>query len=191
MPSTTNTPTFDKRVLHQYLTILNESIRRLETHAARSRADFLKDDDAVRANARIDAAQNRLRLAIESCSDIARHLIARMAWGRPQSYNQAFATLAKNGVLPEKWKTAGRNLAWLSPDPRLSPHHERGHLPAPASTASAATRVRSARQRIPAPGGDGNTPTTKHGGQALNVGRGAYFNAFMAFARSSALSTAR
>ncbi len=40
-----------------------------------------------------------LALAVEDCIDIAEHLIAERAWGAPDSYGEAFRTLARRGVL--------------------------------------------------------------------------------------------
>lgn len=55
-------------------------------------------------------AERWIQVAIETCLDMAHHVIADRGWPTPQSYREAFETLAKHGLVePELAQRLG---AW-------------------------------------------------------------------------------
>lgn len=49
-----------------------------------------------------DACAFYLVLAVEECCDIAEHLVAEQEWGTPENAGDAFALLARNGVIAQE-----------------------------------------------------------------------------------------
>lgn len=84
----------DPDVVARRLLILNECL----TELARPQA---AEPQALVADAMLRAAVERwLQLSIESCIDIASHVIASEGWVPPASGKEAFLILANHGRLP-------------------------------------------------------------------------------------------
>lgn len=102
----------------------------------RSLRDFLEGMRRRFANTTVEAfvanedarliAERLLQLACEACIDMANHVISDRGGEQPDSYRQAFAVLAKMGLLPDELAaelqrmTAMRNIlvhGYLAVDP--------------------------------------------------------------------------
>ena len=58
-----------------------------------------KKDELVDDGIKMGAAKYYLQVAIESCIDVANHLIANYGWRRPESMADSFEVLAENKIL--------------------------------------------------------------------------------------------
>lgn len=77
-------------------------LRRL---AELSRAEL--ENDLVK----LGAAKYYLQVAVESCIDVANHLIAEEAYRPPESYADSFAVLAENGIVEQDFLPTLRQMA--------------------------------------------------------------------------------
>jgi uncharacterized protein YutE (UPF0331/DUF86 family) len=94
----------DADVLRRRLEALLSSLDRLERFRALPRDAFVEDPDVHHL------AERHLHLAVEAALDIAHHLIAARRLETPESYRDAFAILARHGVLGAD--LAARLQAW-------------------------------------------------------------------------------
>lgn len=83
----------DAEVLRRRVDALLGYLDRLEAFRSDDREHFVKDRD------RHHLAERYLHLAVESALDIANHLIADAGFEAPETYRDAFAILARHGVL--------------------------------------------------------------------------------------------
>jgi uncharacterized protein YutE (UPF0331/DUF86 family) len=83
----------DAEVLRRRVDALLGHVDRLEAFGAEDREMFIADRD------KHTLAERYLHLAIESALDIANHLIADAGLEAPETYRDAFAILARHGVL--------------------------------------------------------------------------------------------
>ena len=81
-------------VVARRLLSLHESLKELEREAAGD-AHALARDSILRA-----AVERWIQVAIESCIDVAYHIVASEGWTPPESGRAAFASLASHGKLP-------------------------------------------------------------------------------------------
>jgi uncharacterized protein YutE (UPF0331/DUF86 family) len=91
-------------VIARRLLVLSETLRQLEERLPAITAQQLATDALLQA-----AVERWLHVAIESCIDIAYHLIAEQAWTPPDTARGAFESLAAHGYLtPELAQRLGR-----------------------------------------------------------------------------------
>jgi uncharacterized protein YutE (UPF0331/DUF86 family) len=83
----------DADILRRRVEALLQYIQRLSRFASVDRKSFVEDPDTYHL------AERYLHLAIESALDIANHLIADASLESPETYRDAFAILARNGVI--------------------------------------------------------------------------------------------
>jgi uncharacterized protein YutE (UPF0331/DUF86 family) len=83
----------DVEILRRRLDALIAYLERLERFAAIDKAEFVATPDTHHL------AERYLHLAVESALDIANHLIADGGYEAPETYRDAFAILARHGVL--------------------------------------------------------------------------------------------
>ena len=85
----------DADILRRRIEALLGYLQRLERFASIEQARFVEDPDTHHL------AERYLHLAIESGLDIANHLIANAGLESPETYRDAFAILARHGVIDE------------------------------------------------------------------------------------------
>jgi uncharacterized protein YutE (UPF0331/DUF86 family) len=83
----------DGDILRRRVDALLQYVERLARFASVDRAKFVADPDTHHL------AERYLHLAIESAIDIANHLIADAGLETPETYRDAFAILARSGVI--------------------------------------------------------------------------------------------
>jgi uncharacterized protein YutE (UPF0331/DUF86 family) len=59
---------------------------------------------------KVGAAKYYLHVAIESCIDVANHLIARLRLRPPESYADSFAVLAENHIIKQDFATTAQRM---------------------------------------------------------------------------------
>lgn len=91
----------DRDVLRRRIDALLGYLERLERFSAIEREQFVADPDTHHL------AERYLHLAMESVLDIGNHLIADAGLEAPDTYRDAFAILARHGVLESQ---LGRSL---------------------------------------------------------------------------------
>ena len=84
---------------------LDRYLEQLRVLAAEDQDAFLNDP------IKIGAAKYYLQVAIESCLDIANHLIAREGWRAPSTYADAFAVLAEQDIIPKNFLSTMQKMA--------------------------------------------------------------------------------
>jgi uncharacterized protein YutE (UPF0331/DUF86 family) len=72
---------------------LEDRIDRARTHSRASQAELARDRDAL------DIVAFNLMLAVQSCADVAAHLIADEGWAPATTLTGAFVSLREHGVL--------------------------------------------------------------------------------------------
>ena len=85
----------DAEILRRRLDVLLAYLERLERFSAVDRAEFIATPDTHHL------AERYLHLAVEAALDIANHLIADAGYEAPETYRDAFAILARHGVLDD------------------------------------------------------------------------------------------
>jgi uncharacterized protein YutE (UPF0331/DUF86 family) len=83
----------DADILRRRIEALLAYVKRIERFASVDRQWFIDDPDTHHL------AERYLHLAIESALDIAHHLIADAELESPETYRDAFAILARHGVI--------------------------------------------------------------------------------------------
>jgi uncharacterized protein YutE (UPF0331/DUF86 family) len=83
----------DAEILRRRIEALLGYLKRIERFASIDRQQFIDDADTHHL------AERYLHLAIESALDIAHHLIADAGLESPETYRDAFAILARHGVI--------------------------------------------------------------------------------------------
>ena len=83
----------DAEILRRRIDALLEYLSRLEPFGGMDRQRFIENQNDHHL------AERYLHLAIESALDIANHLIAEAGFEAPDTYRDAFAILARHGVL--------------------------------------------------------------------------------------------
>jgi uncharacterized protein YutE (UPF0331/DUF86 family) len=83
----------DAEILRRRIEALLGYLKRIERFASIERQQFIDDADTHHL------AERYLHLAIESALDIAHHLIADAGLESPETYRDAFAILARHGVI--------------------------------------------------------------------------------------------
>ena len=80
--------------------ILDRRLARLEQTVGDLRALASTDESRFLADRGLQAQAERwIQVAVESCLDLAHHVIADRGWPTPSSYREAFDVLAHRGVL--------------------------------------------------------------------------------------------
>ncbi len=90
----------DRKLVTAKLTELADRVARARSHAKPSAADLASDRDAL------DIVAFNLMLAVQSCADIASHVIADEGWSPAGTLADAFARLADHGVISANTKLA-------------------------------------------------------------------------------------
>lgn len=80
-------------ILRRRIDALLDYLERLGRFAAVERSEFVREPDVHHL------AERYLHLAVESALDIANHLIADAGFEAPETYRDAFAILARRGVI--------------------------------------------------------------------------------------------
>lgn len=75
--------------------------------AQTKQADFLSDPD------KIGAAKYYLQVSIETCIDLANHVISTERYRAPTDYRDVFTVLNENGILPDDFTVTVRQMAGL------------------------------------------------------------------------------
>ena len=111
----------DRAVMERRLRSLRGFLEGMRRRFANTTVEtFVANEDARRI------AERLLQLACEACIDMANHVISDRSSEQPESYRQAFAELAKMGLLPDdlagvlQRMTAMRNIlvhGYLAVDP--------------------------------------------------------------------------
>lgn len=83
----------DADILRRRVEALLQYVQRLSRFANSDRASFVADPDTHHL------AERYLHLAMESALDIANHLIADANLESPETYRDAFAILARHGIV--------------------------------------------------------------------------------------------
>jgi uncharacterized protein YutE (UPF0331/DUF86 family) len=81
---------------------LEDRVSRIRTHQARDAEALAADRDAL------DIVAFNLMLAVQSCSDVAAHVIADEGWTAPASLADGFRRLAEHGVISAPTASAMR-----------------------------------------------------------------------------------
>lgn len=81
-------------ILRGLLIYLKENLGKLKTLASLPQEDFLQDFT------KLESAKYLLQTSIQTCIDIANHLIASEGWRNPEDYADAFRVLYENKVIP-------------------------------------------------------------------------------------------
>jgi uncharacterized protein YutE (UPF0331/DUF86 family) len=83
----------DAEILRRRIEALLAYLKRIERFASLPRQQFIDDADTHHL------AERYLHLAMESALDIAHHLIADAGLESPETYRDAFAILARHGLI--------------------------------------------------------------------------------------------
>ncbi len=86
-----------KNIIFKKLERLEESLRRLESKKDITLDEFLSNWEVQ------DIVLREFQVAIESCIDIATHIISEKGWKSPESYREVASILAEHGILPEDY----------------------------------------------------------------------------------------
>jgi uncharacterized protein YutE (UPF0331/DUF86 family) len=93
----------DPDIVTRRLLALNEALADLERPAARD-VNALTTDRVLRS-----AVERWLQVAVESCIDLAYHVISQRGWAPPESARAAFVILARHSVIePELAERLGQ-----------------------------------------------------------------------------------
>lgn len=95
----------DAEILEGIFRRLDDYLRQLYQLAALRRKELVSD------LIQIGAAKYYLQVAIESCLDVANHIIARQGFRAPESYADTFTVLAENGVIPQDFLSTAHKMA--------------------------------------------------------------------------------
>jgi uncharacterized protein YutE (UPF0331/DUF86 family) len=90
----------DRKLVTSKLAELADRVARARAHAKPTAAELAADRDAL------DLVSFNLMLAVQSCADIASHVIADEGWSPAGTLADAFARIADHGVITEKTKLA-------------------------------------------------------------------------------------
>ena len=90
----------DGKLVTSKLAELADRVARARGHAKATAAELAADRDAL------DLVSFNLMLAVQSCVDVASHVIADEGWPPAGTLAEAFARLAEQGVISEKTKQA-------------------------------------------------------------------------------------
>lgn len=90
----------DRRLLTSKLAELADRVARARAHSKPTAAALTADRDAL------DLVSFNRMLAVQSCTDIASHVIADEGWRPAGTLADGFARLAEHGVISEKTKLA-------------------------------------------------------------------------------------
>ena len=89
-----------------------EGLRRLNEYVGYLRVLSQTPEEAfVRDFIRLGSAKYYLQTAIETCLDLAQHLIAAQGWRSPQTYADVFDVLAEHGIVDAHFLPALRSMA--------------------------------------------------------------------------------
>ncbi len=87
----------DPDVVARRLLSLSETLQYLDARLPEITAERLAADPLLQAG-----VERWLQVAIESCIDIAYHVVAERGWTPPETARGAFETLAVHGILPSE-----------------------------------------------------------------------------------------
>ncbi len=90
----------DRKLITAKLAELADRVGRARAHARATADELAADRDAL------DLVSFNLMLAVQSCVDIASHLIADEGWPPAGTLADAFARMAQQGVIASKTKDA-------------------------------------------------------------------------------------
>jgi uncharacterized protein YutE (UPF0331/DUF86 family) len=68
-------------------------------------------DELAKDRISLGAAKYYLQISVESCINVAHHLIARQGFRAPSTYVDSFAVLAENGVIDAEFLPTARRMA--------------------------------------------------------------------------------
>lgn len=95
----------DKAVVDRMLENLKTYVAHLYRLSSLSPDEFLSDPD------KLGSAKYHLIVAIESCIDIANHIISAERFRRPSDFADAFAVLYENGLIDKGLEERLQNMA--------------------------------------------------------------------------------
>jgi len=84
--------------------LIEEYLRRARGIADRTREEYLRDPNLV------DASVRQVTV-LETCHNVAKHLISRFGWQPPETKAEAFEILHEHGVVTEALRDAFRSAA--------------------------------------------------------------------------------
>lgn len=97
----------NKNLIAAKLTELSERVARVRLHCPATADGLRADRDAL------DLVSFNLMLAVQSCLDLASHLIADEGWATPRTLAEAFTRLQEHGVITTPTATALARAAGL------------------------------------------------------------------------------
>lgn len=97
----------DANVFAEKLKQLSLRIEKARAHCPADPADFAADDDAL------DLVSFNLLLAVQTCLDLATHLIADESWAPAATAREAFERLEEKGVISKETTRALRQAVGL------------------------------------------------------------------------------
>lgn len=83
----------DQDILAKKLAELVDRISRVRKHCPEDEESLARDRDAL------DLVSFNLQLAVQTCLDIASHLISEEGWGLPATSKEAFGRLQEHGLI--------------------------------------------------------------------------------------------
>jgi|UniRef100_A0A7C3YST7 uncharacterized protein YutE (UPF0331/DUF86 family) len=86
----------DKKVIEARLRRLDRSVTKLKKFARMSRADYLANEDYQ------ELVERNFQVAIQTCIDIANHIIAQENLPVPDEEENIFLILSKNNIIPKE-----------------------------------------------------------------------------------------
>ncbi|HET7510867.1 MAG TPA: DUF86 domain-containing protein [Solirubrobacterales bacterium] len=119
----------DKNVFSEKLKQLSRRLAKIRAHAAVEPEDLSTDSDVL------DLLSFNLFLAVQTCLDLATHLIATESWAPAATAREAFERLEEHGVISRETTRSLRQAVGL----RNVVAHGYGHVD-PAQIHAAATR---------------------------------------------------
>lgn len=95
----------DKSVIDRMMENLKIYVSQLERLSSLEQESFLADPD------KLGSAKYYFIVAIESCIDIADHIISSERYRRPTDFADSFAVLYENGLIDEELRDRLQNMA--------------------------------------------------------------------------------
>jgi len=97
----------DKKVINSRIAKLREYIKILEELSQEKKEDFLKNYKIY------GLAERYLQLSIECVLDMGNHIISRIGFKKPETYQDIILILGKNSVIPENFAEKIAKMAGL------------------------------------------------------------------------------
>jgi uncharacterized protein YutE (UPF0331/DUF86 family) len=92
------------KLMTSILKELRGYLKKLEILANIPQQEFLQDF------MKVESAKHLLQVSIESCLDLAQHIVADQGYRTPENYYDTFVVLHENGILPEEFMPTLRDM---------------------------------------------------------------------------------